>query len=54
MVACGCEVALVGGDAEAVYLAVGMGDGSRANAAEGFPKAVDEVRVKSVGILRVF
>jgi hypothetical protein len=40
MMASGGEVALVGRDAEAVDLRVWVGDGARANAAEGFPKAL--------------
>jgi hypothetical protein len=40
MVAGGGEVALVGRNAEPVDLRVWVGDGARANAAEGFPKAL--------------
>lgn len=40
MVARGGEVALVGGDAEAVHLRVGVGDGAGADAAESFPEAL--------------
>ena len=40
MVAGGCEIAFVWRDAEAVYLRVGVGDGTGADAAERFPEAV--------------
>ena len=50
MVARGGEVALVGRDAEAVDLAVGVRDGARADAREGFPEAGGLVGgVKGVG-----
>ena len=39
MVPGGCEVALVRGDAEAVYLAVRVRDCARADAGQGFPEA---------------
>jgi len=39
VVARGGEVALVGGNAEAVDLRFGVLDGARANAREGFPEA---------------
>ena len=34
------EEGFVGGDAEAIYLAVGVGDLAAAEAGEGFPEAV--------------
>jgi hypothetical protein len=40
MMASGRKVALIGRDAKAVDLRVWVGDGARANAAEGFPKAL--------------
>jgi hypothetical protein len=40
VVAGGGEVALVGGDTEPVHLGVGVGNGARADAAEGFPEAL--------------
>lgn len=49
VVACGSEVALVGRDAEAVDLRIGVGDGARADAAESFP---EPLRCVSVGSRR--
>lgn len=42
------EVALVGRDAEAVYLGVGVWDGARADAAESFPESWRVVLVQGV------
>lgn len=39
VVACGGEVSLVGRDAEAVHLGVGVRDGARADATESFPES---------------
>lgn len=39
LVSCGCEKALVGRDAEAVDLRVGMLDRSKADSRQGFPEA---------------
>lgn len=49
MVPGGCEVALVRGDAEAVYLAVRMRDCARADAGEGFPEAGELVAKREKG-----
>lgn len=43
VVAGGGEVALVGRNAEAVYLRVRVGDCAGADAAEGFPEAFEEL-----------
>lgn len=40
VVACGREEAFVGGDAESIYLRVGVLDCAGADAGEGFPEAV--------------
>jgi hypothetical protein len=41
-VACSCEEAFVGSNAEAVNLGVGVLNGSRADAGQRFPEAVAE------------
>lgn len=50
LVARGSEVALVGGDAEAVHLGVGVLDGARADARKRFPEP-DRVVVTSCGLV---
>jgi hypothetical protein len=51
VVARGGQVALVGRDAQAVHLRVGVGDGAGADAAEGLPKAVGRGLAERIAVV---